>query len=228
MFINNRLKSELQMDETTLNIKIALDIILQGSAPIIIELGCGDKKEAFLDDGRIGIDRVDLAHVDIVADLEKGLSFLSDNSVDEIHARSLFEHINNFDLLLKEILRVLKDDGCCRLMVPHFSNPYYYSDPTHVRFFGLYSFYYYCHEKRQLSRKVPTFYTESRLEITSLKLRFRSSFKGRKWWKKLHEKIFNLSPSLQEFYEENLCYLFPCYGIAIEFRPDRSVDRSQR
>ena len=214
------------MDEITLNIKSDLNTLLQGPDPVIVELGCGDKEKAFSDDGRIGIDRVDLVHVDIVADLEKGLPFLPDKSVDEIHARSLFEHINNFDLLLKEIMRVLKDDGCCRLMVPHFSNPYHYSDPTHVRFFGLYSFYYYCHEQRQLSRKVPTFYTESRLEIISLKLRFRSPFKGRKWWKRLHEKIFNLTPSIQEFYEENLCYLFPCYGIAIEFRPDRSADES--
>ena len=211
------------MNNISLKIKTDLTTILQGPDPIIIELGCGDKVKSLADDGRIGIDRVDLPHVDIVADLEKGLSFLPDACVDEIHARSLFEHINNFDQLLKEILRVLKDDGYCHLMVPHFSNPYHYSDPTHVRFFGLYSFYYYCHEKRQLSRKVPTFYSESRLEIVSLKLRFRSPFKGRKWWKRLHEKIFNLSPSIQEFYEENLCYFFPCYGIAIKFRPDRLV-----
>ncbi len=214
------------MAEINLKIKIDLDTILHGSDPVIVELGCGNKAKAFAQDGRIGIDLVDLAHVDVVADLEKGLNFLPDACVDEIHARSLFEHINNFDQLLKEVMRVLKSDGRCRLMVPHFSNPYHYSDPTHVRFFGLYSFYYYCHKKRQLGRKVPTFYTESRLEIISLKLRFRSPFKGRKWWKRLHEKIFNLAPSMQEFYEENLCYLFPCYGIAIEFRPDRSDDES--
>ncbi len=214
------------MTEITLKINIDLDTILKGSAPVIIELGCGDKAKAFADDGRIGIDRVDLDHVDIVADLEKGLSFLPDACADEIHARSLFEHISKFDQLLKEVMRVLKSDGRCRLMVPHFSNPYHYSDPTHVRFFGLYSFYYYCHEKRQLGRKVPTFYTDARLEIISLKLRFRSPFKGRKWWKRLHEKIFNLTPAMQEFYEENLCYLFPCYGIAIEFRPDRSASES--
>lgn len=212
------------MNETVLKIKTDLCPILQGSAPVIIELGCGAKAKAYADDGRIGIDRVDLAHVDIVADLEKGLSFLPDACVDEVHARSLFEHIHNFDQLLKEVVRVLKNDGLCRLMVPHFSNPYHYSDPTHVRFFGLYSFYYYCHTRLQLNRKVPTFYTDARLEILSLKLRFRSPFKSRKLWKRLHEKIFNLNPSMQEFYEENLCYLFPCYGIALEFRPDRSAD----
>ncbi len=204
------------------NIKIDLEAALTGPGPVVVELGCGNKAKPFSADGRIGIDLVDLPNVDVVANLEAGLAFLPNASVDIVYARSLFEHINNFDNLLTEIIRVLKSDGVCRLMVPHFSNPYHYSDPTHVRFFGLYNFYYYSQEKLQLKRKVPTFYTESRLEITSLKLRFRSPFKGRKWWKRLHEKLFNLSPWMQEFYEENLCYLFPCYGIAIEFRPDRA------
>ena len=211
------------MDNSGAKIKIDLETVLAGPNPVVVELGCGDKAEPFATDGRIGIDLVDLDNVDIVADLEVGLTFLPDASVDKIHARSLFEHINNFDLLLSEILRVLKSDGVCHLLVPHFSNPYHYSDPTHVRFFGLYSFNYYSQKQQHYGRRVPTFYTESRLEIISLKLRFRSPFRGRKWWKRLHEKLFNLTPWMQEFYEENLCYLFPCYGIVIEFRPDRSI-----
>ena len=213
------------MNNRILKIKIDLDEVLAGPAPVVVELGCGDKAAPLSEDGRIGIDLVDLPHVDIVANLEEGLSFLPDASVDKLYARSLFEHINNFDRLLSEVIRVLKNDGVCHLMVPHFANPYHYSDPTHVRFFGLYSFFYYSHEKRHFRRQVPTFYTESRLEIISLKLKFRSPFKGRKWWKRLHEKLFNLTPWMQEFYEENLCYLFPCYGITIEFRPDRSLSQ---
>ena len=211
-----------------MNIKIDLDTVLGGPKPVVVELGCGDKAKPFSEDGRIGIDLVDLENVDIVANLEDGLAFLPDTSVDKLYARSLLEHIDNFDMLLTEMIRVLKSDGICHIMVPHFSNPYYYSDPTHVRFFGLYSFLYYCQsEKSQFKRKVPTFYTESRLEIISLKLRFRSPFKGRKWWKRLHEKIFNLNSWMQEFYEENLCYFFPCYGITIEFRSDHSVNESE-
>ena len=213
------------MNNRILKIKIDLDKVLAGPAPVVVELGCGDKAAPLSEDGRIGIDLVDLPHVDIVANLEEGLSFLPDASVDKLYARSLFEHINNFDRLLSEVIRVLKNDGVCHLMVPHFANPYHYSDPTHVRFFGLYSFFYYSHEKRHFRRQVPSFYTESRLEIISLKLKFRSPFKGRKWWKRLHEKLFNLTPWMQEFYEENLCYLFPCYGITIEFRPDRSLSQ---
>ena len=214
------------MEKALLNIKIDLDAVLDGPNPVVVELGCGAKAQPFSQDGRIGIDLVDLENVDIVANLEEGLSFLPDASVDKLYARSLFEHISNFDRLLTEVIRVLKSDGICRLMVPHFSNPYHYSDPTHVRFFGLYNFLYYSYpEKSPFKRQVPTFYTETRLEIISLRLRFRSSFRGRKWWKRLHAKIFNLNPWMQEFYEENLCHLFPCYGITIEFRPDRSSAR---
>lgn len=214
------------MKNKMLKIKIDLEEVLAGPAPVVVELGCGNKPAPLSEDGRIGIDLVDLPHVDIVANLEEGLSFLPDASVDKLYARSLFEHINNFDRLLTEVIRVLKNDGVCHLMVPHFANPYHYSDPTHVRFFGLYSFFYYSHEKHHFRRQVPTFYTESRLEIISLKLKFRSPFKGRKWWKRLHEKLFNLTPWMQEFYEENLCYLFPCYGITIEFRPDRANSKA--
>ncbi len=203
-------------------IRLNLEEILSSGRPVVVELGCGDKAQPYAEDGRLGIDRIALPHVDIVTDLEEGLSFLPDRSVDEIRARSLFEHINKFEYLLQEIVRVLKDDGLCRLMVPHFSNPYFYSDPTHVRFFGLYTFFYYCRPELQLRRKVPVFYSDIRIRITSLRLRFRSPFKGRKWWKKGQEKLFNLNSGMQEFYEENLCQLLPCYGISIEFKPDRS------
>ncbi len=212
------------MEKSRFKIKIDLEAVLAGPDPVVVELGCGNKAQPLSRDGRIGIDLVDLENVDIVADLEAGLSFLPDASVDKVYARSLFEHIRNFAGLLSEVIRVLKSDAACHLLVPHFSNPYHYSDPTHVRFFGLYSFLYYSYpQKSPFQRQVPTFYTESRLEIISLKLRFRSPFKGRKWWKRLHEKIFNLNPWMQEFYEENLCHLLPCYGIAIEFRPDRTA-----
>ncbi|MCK5914799.1 MAG: hypothetical protein KAG92_01565, partial [Deltaproteobacteria bacterium] len=82
------------MNNKILKIKIDLDKVLAGPAPVVVELGCGDKAAPLSEDGRIGIDLVDLPHVDIVANLEEGLSFLPDASVDKLYARSLFEHIN--------------------------------------------------------------------------------------------------------------------------------------
>lgn len=197
-------------------IKIDLDKVINGDEPLIIGLGCGRKEKQ----GRIGVDKVDLPNVDIVADIEHGLSFLPDHSVDQIHCSSVLEHIRNFENLMAEIVRVLRKDGTAHIFVPHFSNPYYYSDFTHTRHFGLYTFYYFVDEKHQPKRKVPNFYTNVRIRILSQRLKFRSSFKFLKPIKMLLGWLLNLHPLVQQYYEENLCYIFPCSGIEIVFTPD--------
>ena len=77
--------------------KIDLKKIISDDSPLIIELGCGQKSMH----GRITVDKVDLPHVDIVADIENGLSFLPDNCVDEIHCRSVFD---KFSLLANGVV----------------------------------------------------------------------------------------------------------------------------
>lgn len=198
-------------------IRIDIKKIVDGGGRVVVELGSGAKGV----EKRITIDKVDLPGVDIVADLENGLPYLPDRSVDEIHCRSVLEHIENFEGLMGEIVRVLKDDGTAHVFVPHFSNPYSYSDYTHKRFFGLYSFYYFVSPEKQLRRRVPDFYTTTRIEILSQRLVFRSSFQLLKPARKLMTWLVNLHASLQQHYEENLCYLFPCHGIEVVFRPDQ-------
>jgi len=197
-------------------IKIDLEEIINSPNPVVVELGCGDKKRQ----GRITVDKMDLPNIDVVADIEEGLTFLPDNSVDEIYCRSVLEHIQNFEDLIREILRVLKKNGKVYIFVPHFSNPYYYSDYTHKRTFGLYSFYYFVETEQQLKRKVPNFYTDIRINIISQRLKFRSAFSILNPFKKLAGWFVNLHPVLQAYYEENLCYLFPCHGIEIVFTPN--------
>ncbi len=201
------------------NIKIDLEKIIGSGQPLILEIGCGQQKKK----GAITVDKLDLPHVDIIADLEDGLGFLPDSSVDEIHCRSVLEHIDNFENLMKEIVRVLKADGRARIFVPHFSNPYSYSDYTHKRHFGLYTFYYFVENRKQLKRKVPDFYSNIRIEILSLKLVFRSPFWISKQLKKMLGAVFNCHRSVMEFYEQHLCYLLPCYGIEIVFKPVRQL-----
>ena len=195
------------------HLKIDIEHKLRSGEKIVLELGCGPNKQP----GRIGIDRLDFPEVDIVADLNEGFPFLPDHCVDEIHSKSLFEHIEDLGFFMREILRVLKPGGRNFLFVPHFSNPYYYSDYTHTRFIGLYTFYYFADEKNQLRRKVPHFYTDVRIRIVSQRLIFQSTFRGVNFLKKLFGNLVNLSSWTQEFYEENLCYLIPCYGMEIVF-----------
>jgi SAM-dependent methyltransferase len=197
------------------NIRVNLEKIIESGRPLILEIGCGQRKK----EGAITIDKLDLPHVDIVANLEEGLGFLPDSSVDEIHCRSVLEHIDNFENLMKEIVRVLKPNGKAYVFVPHFSNPYYYSDYTHKRFFGLYSFCYFVAPECQLKRKVPVFYTPTRIKILSLKLVFTSPFFISKNLKKIFGYFVNSHRIFKEFYEQHLCYILPCYGIEIAFSP---------
>ncbi|MHC4150805.1 MAG: methyltransferase domain-containing protein [Planctomycetota bacterium] len=199
----------------TPNIKIDLDNIIINNKALVIELGCGKKKK----DGRITIDKIDLPNVDIVADLEYGLPFLPDNSVDQIYCKSFLEHIQNFETLMREIVRVLKKDGKAFVFVPHFSNPYYYSDFTHRRHFGLYTFFYFVELHLQLKRKVPNFYTDIRINILTIRLVFRSPFWIARKLKKLFGFVINAHRSIMEFYEQHLCYIFPCDGIEVVFTP---------
>ena len=197
--------------------KVDIKKIINDGGPLVVELGGGQKSRK----DRITVDKIDLPNVDIVADLERGLPFLPDDSVDEIHCRSLLEHIENFENLMQEIVRVLKKSGRAHIFVPHFSNPYYYSDYTHKRFFGLYTFYYFVDSELQLKRKVPNFYTDIRIKIMSQRLIFRSPFWFSRQIKKAFGFIFNCHRTFMEFYEQHLCYILPCHGIEIVFMPDR-------
>jgi hypothetical protein len=96
--------------------------------------------------------------------------------------------------------------------VPHFSNPYFYSDPTHRRFFGLYSFSYFAEDKI-FSRTIPGYSRLPDLVLQDVQLRFYSPFRQRKRLKKFLGKIFVRTVYAMEFYEEFLSQLFPCYEI---------------
>ena len=160
----------------------------------------------------ITIDKYDSDATDIVADFEEGLSFLPDNSVDYIYSSHVMEHIKNFELLLGEIYRVMKKGAIHEFVVPHFANPYFYSDYTHKNFFGLYTMCYFSKTK-YYKRSTPQFYNNFTYNIVKVKLEFTSPFILRYPFKKFWQFIFNLSRGMQELYEEVFCYKMPAYQI---------------
>ncbi len=180
-----------------------------GKQKIILEFGCGPTRK-FHDS--ITIDKIKLHGVDITADINKGLSFIPSNSVDEIHSYHFLEHIENLEEFLQEIHRVLKPGGKKIGTVPHFSNPYFYSDYTHSSFFGLYSFSYFS-KNQTLRRKVPSYYNSIDFDVEMVKLIFASPFFERHYFKKIWQFFFNSTTYMKEFYEENLTYIIPAYEI---------------
>jgi ubiquinone/menaquinone biosynthesis C-methylase UbiE len=145
------------------------------------------------------------------------LGSLDDESVAEVFSSHLFEHVDDLDGLMRELERVLAVGGRLHVVVPHFSNAYFYSDPTHRRPFGLYTFSYYA-EDPLLRRRVPTYDHEVRLRLESARLHFRSSteFRTRYRIKEGLGRLVNATGWLQEFYEENLYGVLPCYELEFE------------
>lgn len=185
---------------------------LQNMSRVVIELGCGNHKK---DISSIGIDFVDSEAVDIIADINKGLGFLPDNSVDIIYSSHFLEHLGDVGYIMTEIYRVLKKGGKKIGLVPHFSNPYYYSDFTHKTPFGLYTFSYFT-KQQSFRRKVPGFYNDIDFKINKIRIIFYSPFKIINVFKKVSTMIFNTSRFMQEFYEGSLSPFMSAYEIEFE------------
>jgi ubiquinone/menaquinone biosynthesis C-methylase UbiE len=141
---------------------------------------------------------------------------MGDDSIDEIYSFHFLEHVDSLDFFLKEANRVLKPGGKMIGTVPYFSNPYFYSDPTHNSFFGLYNFSYYDISQKYFRRKVPVFYSADLFIVDNIKLVFKSPFIGRWPIKKIFGFFVNICGWTKEFYEENLCYIVPAYEIYFE------------
>lgn len=178
---------------------------------VTLELGCGTRKRRA---SSIGIDIMDAPGVDIVGDVFDVLAAVPSATVDTVYASHFLEHVQPLPVLMDELERVLKPGGTLELIVPHFSNPHYYSDPTHRQTFGLYSMSYFAQDPI-LRRKVPHYGRTCRLELSDVRLEFKSSrpFYGRYAAKRLLHYIVNLCTWTREFYEENLCFILPCYEV---------------
>jgi SAM-dependent methyltransferase len=176
-----------------------------------LDLGCGPSKKSH---DSVGIDIIDYESVDIVGDVYEILSRIPESCISAVYSSHFFEHVRDVHLLLRETLRILKPGGMLTVVVPHFSNPYFYSDISHLNFFGLYSFSYLAKENL-FRRKVPGYFQLRGLELVRADMIFKSPppFYVRYGLKRIVQAIVNLSSYTKEFYEENCCYLFPCYEI---------------
>lgn len=106
---------------------------------VVIDLGCGWRKKP----GAIGLDVAKIAGVDIVADVSKPLP-LRDNSVDELQASHIVEHVDDLMAFMGEIWRVCKPGALVYLRFPHGTSKYVtWKDPTHRRGVLLATFEYF-------------------------------------------------------------------------------------
>ena len=90
-------------------------------------------------DGFINIDSFSECNPDLLMDLEKTPWDFPDNSVEEITANHVLEHLGReidvFFNIIKEIYRIMKNGAVFNIAVPHHMHYTFHTDPTHVRAF---------------------------------------------------------------------------------------------
>jgi ubiquinone/menaquinone biosynthesis C-methylase UbiE len=188
---------------------------LEAGKPLRIDIGSGPRPRP----GFYALDQLELEGIDIVADLNEPLALLPDSCAEHVFSSHTLEHVEKLLPLLAEIHRIARPGGLIELIVPHFSDPYAYSDPTHVRFFGLYTMSYFVEtEKQPHRRKVPAFYSRVRFELESVYLAFYRTNLLDRLVVPVFRYLVNMSAWSQNFYERRLSWLFPAAEIRYRLR----------
>ena len=101
-----------------------------------LNIGCGkDIKKGF-----VNIDLHQKEGVDLVWNLDVFPYPFKDNSISEIYAKAIIEHLDDVDAVMRELYRILEDKGKLRIIVPHFTSTNAFKDYTHKHFFAFNSF----------------------------------------------------------------------------------------
>ena len=158
-----------------------------------LDIGCGKKK---LKDS-IGLDIVKYEGVDVISDLNKSHYPFKEKTFNIINCDDVLEHLEDLTLVLKELNRILKDNGKIIIRVPHFSNFWAFTDPTHKKFFGYKTFEYYCGMQEENCLNL--------FKISKRKITFGSFFK-------IFERLFNKFPGL---YENRFAFIIQAYELHV-------------
>jgi len=122
-----------------------------------LNLGCS----IFRKPGFVNIDIEEVRNPDVVYDLNKTPYPIADNSFSLIEADHVLEHLHDPFRVMKELHRILKDNGKLVIRVPHFSRGF--THPDHKRGFDV-SFPLY------FNKKYAAFFCGTDFELVSMKL----------------------------------------------------------
>lgn len=115
------------------------------AGPLKLDLGCGPHPR----EGFVGVDSRQFPGVQHLIDLGRERWPWDDGSVEEAHCSHMLEHLTQEQRchFLNELHRVLKKDGRCTIITPHWASHRAYGDPTHAWPPVAESFYWYVSKK---------------------------------------------------------------------------------
>ena len=155
-------------------------MVLKQKGDLKLNLGSGKKRY----DGFINLDKQPLSETDIKWNLENTPMPFKTNSVSNVIAEHVLEHITNFVPLMEDIHRICKPGVIVKVMVPYYRYEGAFRDPTHVRFFSENTFDYFCNGHSF------DYYSKAKFNIKKVELR--TNFKTNT--KTFHKKIIKFVP----------------------------------
>ena len=87
-----------------------------------------------------GVDIDPECGADVIHDLDKLPWPFDDGEFDEVICQDVLEHLDDLPSVMQEISRISKDGSTINIRTPHYTSYYAYTDPTHKRYFGYYTF----------------------------------------------------------------------------------------
>ena len=169
-----------------------------------LNLGCGHKHLP----AAINLDLSPEVKPDILHDINRRPWPLPDNQFREVLAYDVIEHLDDFFGALEEIHRVCQDKAVVQITVPHFSSANTFTDPTHRRAFGFFSFDYVTGDSEI------DFYTRIRFRARSRRLIFSPTLLNKLVW-----RLANRYPAV---YEQRWTWIFPAWYLHFELEVIKS------
>lgn len=165
-----------------------------------LNLGCGVKR---LSDA-LNVDLRAVCEPDLVWDLDEAPYPLPSDHYEAIYAHDVIEHLSNPVELVEEAHRLLVPDGLLEITTPHYSCSNAFTDPTHRRQLGYFSFDYFTDSSQW------SFYSGARFEIAERTLVFHP---GR--ISKYFARWANRHPDV---YERRLAWIVPSWFLIFRLR----------
>ena len=123
-----------------------------------LDLACGFAKER----GAIGVEKVPLKSVDVVADLTRYPYPFGDNIFDRIYLNDIIEHLPDTIKTMEEVYRMVKPNGRVLIRVVNWNSHYNAMDPTHVKTFHENSFNFFGTYKDR------SYYSRARFDVVKV------------------------------------------------------------
>jgi hypothetical protein len=167
-----------------------------------LNLGCGnDYREGYLN-----CDWTNKIKIDLIVNLENPKLYLNfkENSIEEILAYHVLEHITNFIPLMHQLHKICIPGATIKIKTPFYSAWGQFNDPTHVRFFTPYTFNYF--EAGNYSHEVGC--DKNMFKVNKVKLNFGIGSSAKLNF--LFNPLLNLS---HKIYCRFFAWIFPCAEI---------------